>query len=516
LFPEKNAIQLNDTHPAIAIPEFMRILMDEKGRGWDEAWELTQKTFAYTNHTVMPEALEKWSIGLIERLLPRHIQIIYEINGRFLKEVEEKFPGDEELKRRVSLIEEGVNRMVRMAFLAIVGSHTINGVAELHSHLIRETIFADFYKIYPDKFQNKTNGITQRRWLAKSNQSLTALINSKIGNGWIRDLFQIKEIEKFKDDAGFQKDWANVKGKNKELLAQIIKEKTGITVNPDSLFDVQIKRIHEYKRQHMNIFHVISLYNRIQANPERDWTPRTIIFSGKSAPGYYIAKLIIKLIHQTAAVIHSDKSIRDLLKVVFIPDYSVSLAERIIPAADLSEQISTAGTEASGTGNMKFALNGALTIGTLDGANIEIMEEVGKENIFIFGLRTEEVQGLKSKGYNPWTFFEKSKELKSIIQFIEEKLSLDSSRELFKPLLNTLFDGGDPFMVMADMDSYIDTQNQISEFYKNKKEWLRKSIVNSARMGKFSSDRTITEYARDIWKIGAVKINPPHESGYWK
>ncbi len=506
VFPDKVAIQLNDTHPAMAIAEFMRILVDEKDLGWIEAWEITQKTFAYTNHTVLPEALERWSVSLVERLLPRHIQVIYEINRRWLERVREKFPNDEELVSRVSLIEEGPTRMVRMAFLAVVGSNTVNGVAALHSRLITETIFKDFYKICPEKFQNKTNGITQRRWLGMSNRSLAKLITRKIGKGWITDLYQLKKLERWAEDGDFQADWAKVKHANKVRLAKIILDTTGVQVDPTSMFDIQVKRIHEYKRQHLNLLHVISLYLRMKSNPNMTWTPRTVILAGKAAPGYYIAKLIIKLTHEIAEIINNDADTRHLLKVVFIPDYRVTLAERIIPACDLSEQISTAGTEASGTGNMKFSLNGALTIGTLDGANIEIMEEVGEENIYIFGLKTEEVVALRHKGYNPWDYYHKYSQIKSVFDFLQNSIKVQDNPNLFQPLIHTLLDGGDFFMVLADFNDYMAVQSEVSKEFRNSTQWWKKSILNSARMGKFSADRTIAEYARDIWKIPPVPV----------
>lgn len=516
MFPEKNAIQLNDTHPALAIAEFMRILLDLMGLGWDRAWKITVKSFAYTNHTVLPEALEKWSVSLLERLLPRHMQIIYEINSRFLEEVKLKFPGDKGILSRVSLIEEGVNKKVCMAYLAIIGSHTVNGVAKLHSRLIRETIFADFYKLYPERFQNKTNGITQRRWLAKANKSLAKLITKKIGRKWITDLSALRELEKYSDDEDFQNEWHSAKERNKRELAGIISEKLEIMVSPDSMFDIQIKRFHEYKRQHMNIFHAIALYQKIKKNPNADWTPRTVIFSGKAAPGYYVAKLIIKLIHAVAGIINSDKKINDLLKIVFIPDYSVSLAEKIIPACDLSEQISTAGKEASGTGNMKFALNGALTIGTLDGANIEMTEEIGEENIFIFGLGAGEIQEMVTSGaYKSTEYYRKNELIQGVFHFIYDNFHTKGDMELYTPLLGTLLEGGDPFFVLADFTSYLETQDLASRMFKDRKSWVKKAIINSCRMGKFSSDRTIGEYARDIWKVDPVKIDPPSESRYW-
>lgn len=507
-FPEKNTIQLNDTHPAMAVAEFMRILVDEQSVKWEKAWEITRKTFSYTNHTILPEALEKWSVSLIERLLPRHIQIIYEINRRWLETVREKFPDDEDLASRVSLIEEGATRMARMAYLAVVGSKYVNGVAALHSRLITETIFKDFYQICPEKFQNKTNGITQRRWLAISNHSLSKLITHKIGRSWIKDLSRMRDLEQWSEDEEFQQEWANVKKLNKEKLVKIIKDTTGIVVSADTMFDIQVKRIHEYKRQHMNLLHVLSLYNRIKKNPNLNWTPRTVILAGKAAPGYYIAKLMIKLSHEIAAIINQDPDTKDLLKLVFIPDYKVSLAERIIPACDLSEQISTAGTEASGTGNMKFALNGALTIGTLDGANIEMREEAGEENFYIFGLKAHEVQKLRKEGYNPRDYYNKNEEISFAIDFIKNRLRGPENPNLFQPLLHTLLDGGDYFMVLADFEDYSNCHDKVARDYLDEKIWWKKSILNAARMGKFSSDRTIAEYARDIWDIKPVAVSP--------
>jgi starch phosphorylase len=508
LLPEKVAIQLNDTHPAMAVAELMRLLMDEKNLGWDRAWDLTQRTIAYTNHTVLPEALEKWSVSLLERLLPRHLQIIYEINRRFLKAVGERFPNDPDLLHRVSLVEEGANKQVRMAYLAVVGSHSINGVARLHSRLITETIFKDFYKLYPERFQNKTNGITQRRWLAVANPSLSRTITKRIGRTWVRDLNDLRHMEDYLEDSAFRTDWARSKRDNKELLAKIIKQSIGTLVSPDSMFDIQVKRIHEYKRQHLNLLHILYLYLQMRADPKAGWVPRTVIFSGKAAPGYHVAKLIIKLVHEAAAVINSDPKVKDLLKVVFLADYKVSLAERIMPACDLSEQISTAGTEASGTGNMKFALNGALTIGTYDGANIEISEEVGEDNIFIFGLRENEVISLRESGYNPWDYYNKVPMIKEVMDFVQKELIAKENRDLMQPLLHTLLDGGDHYLVFADFESYVKKQREVAELYADHKEWLKKSILNSARMGKFSSDRTIDEYAREIWNAKPVEINP--------
>ncbi len=510
-FTKRVAVQLNDTHPAIAIPELMRILLDLKGLSWEKAWEVTVGTFAYTNHTVMPEALEKWSISLFESLLPRHLQIIHEINRRFLEEVNWRFPGDVEKRKRMSLIEEGDEKAIKMANLAIVGSHSTNGVSTLHTEILKKQTFKDFYEMFPDRFNNKTNGITPRRWLKKANPLLSDLITEHIGEGWITNLDELKKIAPLSEDKKFREKWMEVKRENKKRLAEYILKKNNIKVDPDSMFDVQVKRLHEYKRQLLNVLHVITLYNRIKNNPPTPFVkgdnknteviPRTVIFSGKAAPAYWMAKLIIKLIHSVADVVNHSKEVKDRLKVVFLNNYNVSLAERIIPAADLSEQISTAGTEASGTGNMKLSLNGALTIGTLDGANIEIMEEVGKDNIFIFGLTTEEVLKTKRSGYNPYYFYEKNQELKAALDMIGSGYFSPENTVLFKPIIDSLLHRGDTFMLLADYESYINCQERVSKLYKNRHEWAKKSILNVANMGKFSSDRTIKEYAKEIWGI---------------
>ncbi|MCS7012748.1 MAG: glycogen/starch/alpha-glucan phosphorylase [Chloroherpetonaceae bacterium] len=504
-FADKVAIQLNDTHPALAIAELMRLLVDIEHLSWEKAWDITTRTCAYTNHTVMPEALEKWPVDLMARLLPRHLQIIYEINRRFLDEVRQKYPNDLEKVRRLSLIEEGPTRMVRMANLAIVGSHTVNGVAEVHSNLIKRTLFKDFYELWPEKFQNKTNGITQRRWLRLCNPELSKLIDEKIGDGWVTDLYELRKLIPLADDRAFQDAWRKVKRSNKLRLAEYIKSHNHITVNPDSMFDCQIKRIHEYKRQLLNALHVIWLYNWIKAHPYEEVTPRTIIFGGKAAPGYYKAKLIIKLINSIAEVINHDRDVADKLKVVFLENYSVSLAEKIIPAADLSEQISTAGTEASGTGNMKFALNGAITIGTLDGANIEIKEEVGDENIFIFGLTVEQVEELRRNGYQPWEYYNRNPELKQVIDMIAGGYFSPSQPDLFRPIVNSLLQG-DHYLLMADFADYVRAQKEASAAYRDTQRWTKMSILNVAKMGKFSSDRTIREYAKDIWGVKPITI----------
>jgi len=505
-FPDKVAIQLNDTHPSIAIAELMRLLVDLYGLPWEKAWDLTVRTFGYTNHTVLPEALERWPVTLIEKVLPRHLQIIYEINRRFLEEVQRRFPGDLDRIRRMSLIEEGEDKRVRMAHLAIVGSHSINGVAALHTHLLKTELFKDFYDIWPEKFNNKTNGITQRRWLRKCNPGLSALISRQIGEGWVTDLPQLKKLAPLAADKTFCEEWRRVKRANKRQLAGYIAKTLGVEVNLESLFDCQVKRIHEYKRQLLNVLHVIYLYNRLKSNPGGSFVPRTVLFAGKAAPGYFMAKLIIKLINSVADRVNHDPEVRDRLKVLFLPNYGVSLAEKIVPAADLSEQISTAGTEASGTGNMKFALNGALTIGTLDGANIEIKEEVGDENIFIFGLTAEEVLHKKRSGYNPLEYYEGIPELKKAIDLIAGGYFSPQNPELFKPIVDALLYHGDYYLLLADFESYVRCQERVSQAYLDPETWSQKCILNVANMGKFSSDRTIAEYAREIWRVKPVPI----------
>lgn len=498
--PEKAAIQLNDTHPSIAIPELMRILLDEHRLEWDDAWDITTRTFAYTNHTVLPEALESWPVPLIENVLPRHMQIIFEINQRFLDLVAAIFPGDFERRSRMSIIAEGDPQNVRMAHLAIVGTFSINGVAELHSRLLREGIFRDFFELYPEKFNNKTNGITPRRWLKQANPLLSNLISSKIGDGWTRDLYELKKLEAYADDSGFIEAWQQVKQQNKNQLAEIIWNHCHIRVNPDSIFDVQVKRIHEYKRQLLNIFHVITLYNRIKAG-QTDIVPRTVIFGGKAPPGYYMAKKIIHLICSVANLVNRDRFVGDLLKVVFIPNYRVSLAERIFPGSDLSEQISTAGMEASGTGNMKFSLNGALTVGTLDGANIEILEEVGEDNIFIFGNTAEELIRIKAAGYVPAAYYDRDPELRQVMDQVRSGFFSPNDPDTFLPIFNALYHGTGRYYIMADYRAYVTCQEKISAAFKNKRDWHQKAILNVARMGKFSSDRVINEYCQDIWRV---------------
>lgn len=505
-FADKTAMQLNDTHPSIAIPELMRLLVDNAGMEWNQAWEITTRTFAYTNHTVLPEALEKWRVALIEHVLPRHMQIIYEINHHFLDAVRKQYPNDEERIARMSIIEEGDEKRVRMANLAIVGSHKVNGVAQLHSDLLTTTIFKDFYEFYPQKFTNKTNGITQRRWLRLCNPTLSELITSRIGDAWVTDLDHLKKLEPLVDDPDFCAQWQQIKTNNKTRLARYIRQHNGIEVNPASIFDCQVKRIHEYKRQLLNAMHVIALYNRILDNPSANIAPRTIIFGGKAAPGYFQAKRIIKLITSIADTINRDPDVNHHLRVAFLANYSVSLAEKIIPAADLSEQISTAGMEASGTGNMKFALNGALTIGTLDGANIEIKDAVGDDNIFIFGLTVDEIAATQASGYNPYHIYESNDELKRVIDQIAQGRFPPHEPDLFQPLVRSLLNDGDPYMIMADFAAYLACQERVNATYHDTNTWTRMSILNTARVGRFSSDRTIREYAKEIWNVEPIPV----------
>ncbi len=505
LLPKKVAIQLNDTHPTLAIPELMRILLDDKRLGWDEAWNIALHTFAYTNHTVLPEALEKWPVQMMERILPRHLQIIYRINELFIQQIITRFPGDNDRLRRLSIIGEDGERCVRMAHLAIVGSHSVNGVSALHSEILKNDLFHDFYQLWPERFNNKTNGITQRRWLKYCNPWLADLISSKIGDDWTTNLDELKKLIPFAENAEFQQMWIEVKRANKRKLADYIREHNGIEVSPDSMFDCQTKRIHEYKRQLLNVLHVITRYNRIKADPGGNFAPRTVIFGGKAAPSYYMAKLIIKLINSVGSVVNNDPAVNNLLKVVFLGNYNVTLAEMIFPASDLSEQISTAGTEASGTGNMKYSLNGALTVGTLDGANIEIMEEVGRENIFIFGMTAEQVTGLKTAGYQPYDYYSHNPELKQAIDMIGNGTFSSDEQAVFKPIVDTLL-GLDHYLLLADYASYIACQDEIDALYQQPREWARTSILNTAGMGKFSSDRTINEYASEIWDIKPEKI----------
>ena len=499
--PKKIAIQLNDTHPAIAIPELMRLLVDIYKLSWTDAWSITTQIFAYTNHTLMPEALEKWSVHLFEELLPRHLQIIYEINAKFLESVWAKWPGENDRVVRMSIIQEGEEKMVRMGYLSVIGSHSVNGVAALHSELLKTNLFKDFYELWPERFNNKTNGITPRRWVAKANPAMSLAISKKIGDSWIGDLNNIKKIENFIDDAAFQESFVQAKTENKKKLISTIKNVQGIDIiNPDSLFDVQVKRMHEYKRQLLNIMHAIYLLKRIQKG--QTVQPRTILIGGKSAPGYWMAKQIIWLINVVADRIKEEPRAKGVLQLLFLENYRVSYAEKIIPAADLSEQISTAGTEASGTGNMKFALNGALTIGTLDGANVEMCEAVGRENIYIFGKTVEEVQKIVSQGYNPREYYESSSDIREVLDFIR---SLNYPECPFAPVVESLL-FKDQYLLLADFPSYVESQDLVSNEYSNKKLWTRKAILNVARMGEFSSDRTIKQYNDEIWHVPSVKI----------
>lgn len=506
-FSAKVAVQLNDTHPAIGVVELMRILIDEENFAWDRAWTIITATFAYTNHTLLPEALERWSVPLFERVLPRHLQIIYEINSHHMLAVEARWPGDDDKKRICSIVEEHGAKMIRMAHLSVVSSHAVNGVAALHTALLKKDLFPEFDALYPGKFQNKTNGITPRRWLLKSNPRLSALITRTLGGeAWPRNLDLLRGLDKFAGDAAFQTEFMAIKRANKVDLAAVIKAECGVEVSPDALFDVQIKRLHEYKRQHLNLLHILTLYRRILQNPSIDIVPRVFIFAAKAAPGYDVAKNIIRAINTIGAHINADTRIGGKLKVVFLPNYRVSLAEKIIPAADLSEQISTAGKEASGTGNMKLALNGALTIGTLDGANVEIGEEVGDDNIFIFGLTAEQVGALCAKGYNAWDYYQADEELRAVVDWLGSDYWTPGESGAFASVHDSLMRHGDPFLVLADFRAYCDAQARVDIAYRNKSAWAKSAILNTARVGKFSSDRTIREYAEQIWKLPAVPV----------
>ncbi len=503
LFPEKAVIQLNDTHPVVAIPELMRLLIDEYRLNWEQAWDITTRTFAFTNHTLLPEALEKWPVNLFGRLLPRHLEIIFEINHRFLKEVGKRFPGEGDRIRRMSIIEEGRQKLVRMAYLATVASFSVNGVAELQSKLLRQRVLKDFYDMWPEKFNNKTNGVTPRRFVHMANPALSSLITSKIGCGWLTDLDELIKLEAFMGEEAFEESWRQVKSQNKGALADYISTHYGLAIDPESIFDVMVKRLHEYKRQLLKVLHIITLYNQIKAKPEINIMPRTFIFGAKAAPGYFMAKLIIKLINSVAEVVNHDPDVDGRLKVAFVTNFNVTLGEKIYPAADISEQISMAGKEASGTGNMKFALNGALTVGTMDGANIEIRERVGHENFFLFGLTAKEVFALKESGYNPGQYYEENDELKAAIDAIAEGIFSGGDMEMFKPIVESLLQH-DEYLLLADYESYIECQEQAAEAYQDQQWWTKASILNVARCGFFSSDRSIREYCEDIWEVDPV------------
>jgi starch phosphorylase len=506
-FPEKATIQLNDTHPAITVAELMRILVDEEGLGWDRSWKITRKVCHYTNHTLLPEALEKWSVPLFEKVLPRHLQIIFEINRRFLEEeVEAKWPGDDAIKAKLSLIEEGNPKMIRMAYLSVVGSGYVNGVAALHTQLLKKDLFPDFNELYPGKIQNKTNGITPRRWLLACNPELGKLITKSIGDKWVADLDLLRGLEPFARKKAFRDKFRAIKRANKEALVELVKSECGIEISADAIFDVQIKRLHEYKRQQLNLLHILHLYRKLLHDPSHDMHPRVFFFGAKAAPGYTMAKTIIHAINAVATAINGDPRIGDKLKVVFMPNYRVTLAESMIPAADVSEQISTAGKEASGTGNMKFALNGALTIGTLDGANVEIEEEVGKENIFIFGRTVDEVEAIRARGYNPYDHYFNDENLRAIVDWIGSSYFTPDDGEVLAPLKHSLLEGGDPYLVLEDFAEYVKAHERIDAAYRDQDEWTRMAILNTARVGKFSSDRTIRQYADEIWNLEPAPV----------
>lgn len=508
-FPDKVAIQLNDTHPAITVAELMRLLVDRECIGWERAWEITRASIAYTNHTLLPEALEKWDVDLFGRLLPRHLEIIYEINRRFLREVQIKFPMDTDRLRRMSIVAEEPTKQIRMAHLAVVGSHSINGVAALHTDLLKAHVLRDFAEMYPERFNNKTNGVTPRRWILLSNPSLSQAISRRIGTKWVKDLDQLERLEAFVDDEEFHQELQQIKRANKVQLARLLRDRNGVEAPVDSIFDVQIKRLHEYKRQLLNCIHIVALYLDLKENPNREFTPRTFVFGGKAAPGYAMAKLHIKLINDVAATINADPTIHDLLKVVFIANYGVSLAQVIIPATDVSEQISMAGKEASGTGNMKFAMNGALTVGTLDGANVEIREAVGPENFFLFGLSAAEVRSLKAQGYRPAHYIEKSPRLRAAIDLIASGFFSPDDRDRFAPIVQDLWNQ-DTYLTCADFDGYLECQERVSAAYRDQARWTRMVVHNLAHAGRFSSDRTIREYAEQIWGVKPydVKLQP--------
>ena len=503
-FHKTYAVQLNDTHPAIAVAELMRLLVDEHHLPWEQAWEITRKTLAYTNHTLLPEALEKWPLPLFAELLPRHLEIIFELNRRFLDEVRLRYPEDEGLVERVSIIEESGPKYVRMANLASLGSQTINGVAALHTELLKTTVLKDFHTLFPEKFLNITNGVTPRRWLVLSNPRLADLISSRLGDRWVSHLEEdLPRLEPLADDLEFHRAWREVKLANKEELAAVIRERTGVTLNPDTMFDIQVKRLHEYKRQHLNLLHIITVYNRLKKNPDIEITPRTCIFGGKAAPGYFMAKLIIKLINAVADVVNNDPDVRNRLKIVYFPDFNVKNGQRIYPAADLSEQISTAGKEASGTGNMKFGLNGSLTIGTLDGANVEMREAVGPENFFLFGLTASEVSDYMARGYHSLSYYESNNELREVIDLISSGYFSRGDTQLFQPLVASLL-YHDEYLVLADYQAYIDCQGAVDQAFRDQERWTRMSILNVARLGRFSSDRAIREYCEHIWRARPI------------
>ena len=503
--PDKVFIQLNDTHPTLVIPELMRVLIDVEGLDWDKAWDLTRRSTGYTNHTILQEALEKWPVPMMERLLPRHLQIIYEINGRFLQEISSLYPGDIKKLQRMSLIDEGGERYVRMANLCVVGTSSVNGVAELHTEILKSTLFKDFYELWPEKFHNVTNGITPRRWLLKANPSLSQLISESIGDSWITHLDDLKKLEKFSGDANFLAAMAKIKRSNKGQLANWTKKNLGIELNPDAIFDVQVKRLHEYKRQLMLAIYIVMFYNRLLHDPKFDPVPRQFIFAAKAAPGYYMAKLIIRFIHGIAGVVNSNPKTRGKLSVAFLPDYRVSLAEKIMPASEVSEQISLAGMEASGTGNMKFMMNGALTLGTYDGANVEIHREVGDDNMFLFGLRTEDVAKLRPT-YVSKDWYRKDPEIKAALDMIKANVFSLLEPGLFDPILRSLLEYNDYYMLLADLRSYSEAQDRVDAAYRDAKKWNQMSLVNIARSGFFSSDRAVMEYARDIWHVQPVKL----------
>ncbi len=503
LLPDHVCIQLNDTHPAVAVPELMRILVDEELLEWDKAWEITRQTFAYTNHTVLPEALEVWSLDLFGQVLPRHLEIIFELNHRFMEQMQAQ-GADADTLSRLSIIQEHPYKAVRMANLSILGSFSVNGVSQLHTDILQEYVFRDFDEIFPGRINNKTNGVTPRRWLLQCNQPLAKLITKHIGEGWINDLDQLKQLEPLAEDAAFRARWRQAKRDNKDRLAAYIKRKTGVEAPVDSMFDVQVKRIHEYKRQLLNVMHVVTHYLRLKDNPQADYAPRTVFFGGKAAPAYHMAKRIIQLVIAVAKTVNKDPDVNDKLKVVFMPNYCVSVAEKIIPATELSEQISMAGMEASGTGNMKFSINGALTIGTLDGANVEMQECIGAENMFIFGHTASEVLQLKQNGYDPRWWRDQDKELSRVLEVLERGTLFSKTPDLFKPIAHSLLQGGDHYCLLADYRAYIEAQQAVDALYKDQEEWTRKSILNSARMGKFSSDRSVADYVRDIWKVQSL------------